>query len=123
MKEPMTLRQALAAAEGLKSASDNKVRILKQKEGQAKPEEFIYDLNAINKGKAPDPFLEPNDVVAVSQDNANVFHDQDSKRRNRRYPVPFYKYRYHSNNLTNMKESREIIHRQLRRIGGYRKAV
>lgn len=91
MKEPMTLRQALSAAEGLKSASDNKVRILKQKEGQAKPEEFIYDLNAINKGKAPDPFLEPNDVVAVSQDNAMFFMTKIANAATGGIPSLFYR--------------------------------
>jgi polysaccharide export outer membrane protein len=91
MKEPMTLRQALSAAEGLKSASDNKVRVLKQKEGQTKPEEFIYDLNAINKGKAPDPFLEPNDVVAVSQDNAMFFMTKIANAATGGIPSLFYR--------------------------------
>ena len=91
MKEPMTLRQALSAAEGLKSASDNKVRVLKQKEGQTKPEEFIYDLNAINKGKAPDPFLEPNDVIAVSQDNAMFFMTKIANAATGGIPSLFYR--------------------------------
>lgn len=72
MKEPTTLRQAIASARGLKSASDNKVRILRLKEGSADPEEFVYDLNAINKGKAEDPFLQAGDVVAVSEDKAKM---------------------------------------------------
>lgn len=91
MKEPLTLRQALAAAEGLKSASDKKVRILKQKEGQAQPEEFIYDLDAINKGKVPDPFLEANDVVAVSQDNAQFFMNKIANAATGGIPSLFYR--------------------------------
>lgn len=91
MKEPLTLRQALAAAEGLKSASDNKIRILKQKEGQAEPEEFVYDLSAINKGKAPDPFLEPNDVVAVSQDSAKFFMVKIANAATGGIPSLFYR--------------------------------
>lgn len=72
MKEPTTLRQAIASAEGLKSASSNKVRILRQKEGSLEPDEAIYDLKAIDKGKAPDPFLQAGDVVAVSEDTTKM---------------------------------------------------
>lgn len=91
MKEPMTLRQALSAAEGLKSASDSKIRVLKQREGQAQPEEVVYDLNAINKGKAPDPFLEPNDVVAVSQDSAKFFMTKVANAATGGIPSLFYR--------------------------------
>ena len=72
MKEPTTLRQAIASAKGLKSSSDMKVRILRPKEGSDEPDEMIYDLKAINKGKAPDPFLQAGDVVAVSEDKAKM---------------------------------------------------
>lgn len=72
MKEPTTLRQAIASAKGLKSSSDMKVRILRPKEGSDEPDEMVYDLKAINKGKAPDPFLQAGDVVAVSEDKAKM---------------------------------------------------
>lgn len=69
IKEPLTLTQALASAEGIKSASDKgKIRVLRQKPGSLERDEFVYDLDAINKRKVPDPFLEPNDVVAVNAD-------------------------------------------------------
>lgn len=69
IKEPITLTQALASAEGIKSASDKgKIRVLRQKQGSMERDEFVYDLTAIAKREVPDPFLEPNDVVAVSAD-------------------------------------------------------
>lgn len=71
MAEPITLLQAIASAEGLKpaSAKDN-VRIFRQKAGSLDREEFVYNLNDISKQKVRDPFLEPNDIIAVSEDKA-----------------------------------------------------
>jgi len=69
IKEPITLTQALASAEGLKSASDRgKIKVLRQKPGSMDREEFTYNLDDITKRKVPDPFLEPNDVIAVNTD-------------------------------------------------------
>jgi polysaccharide biosynthesis/export protein len=69
VREPITLTQAIVAAEGMKStAKKDKVRILRQVDGKADREELVYDLNEIDKGKVKDPFLEPNDIVAVSTD-------------------------------------------------------
>lgn len=69
VREPITLTQALVSAQGMKStAKTDNVRVLRQVSGKADREEFVYDLNEINKGKVKDPILEPNDIVAVSQD-------------------------------------------------------
>ena len=69
MKEPITLTQAIASAEGLKAASDRgKIKVLRQKRGSTDREEFVYNLDDITKRKVPDPFLEPNDVIAVNTD-------------------------------------------------------
>ena len=69
IKEPLTLTQAIASAKGLKSATDkSKIRVLRQKPGSMDRDEFVYDLNKINKREIADPFLQPNDVVAVSVD-------------------------------------------------------
>ena len=69
IREPITLTQAIVSAEGLRpTAKKDKVRILRQKAGAADREEFVFDLNQIDKGKIKDPFLEPNDIVAVSED-------------------------------------------------------
>ena len=72
MKEPITLTQAIVSAEGLKPTAKTQVRVLRQKPGSPEREEFLYDLKEIEKRKAQDPFLEPNDIVAVSQDSTKV---------------------------------------------------
>lgn len=69
ISEPITLRQAIATAEGFRSAAKkDKIRVLRRREGTAEREEIVYDLNQIDKGKIKDPYLEPNDIVAVSED-------------------------------------------------------
>lgn len=71
MKEPITLTQALATAEGIKPATNkNEVRVFRQKPGSMERDEFVYDLGDINSRKSQDPYLEPNDIVAVSEDKA-----------------------------------------------------
>jgi polysaccharide biosynthesis/export protein len=73
VREPITLTQAIVSAEGLKPAAEkDSVRILRQKPGTAEREEFVFDLNQIDKGKIKDPFLEPNDIVAVSRDKTKA---------------------------------------------------
>jgi polysaccharide export outer membrane protein len=69
VREPMTLTQAIVSSEGLKPATKkDKVRILRQRPGSLEREEIVIDLNQIDKGKIRDPFLEPNDIVAISED-------------------------------------------------------
>ena len=69
IKEPITLTQAIASSEGLKpSTRRNKIRVLRQRKDSLEREELVYNLDDIDKRKAQDPFLEPNDVVAVSED-------------------------------------------------------
>lgn len=71
MKQPLTLTQAIASAKGFKPASKkDKVRILRQKPGSLEREEIIVDMDAVSKRKTEDPFLLPNDIVAVSEDRA-----------------------------------------------------
>lgn len=73
VREPLTLTQAIASAEGLKPATKrDKIRVLRQMPGKLDREEFVYDLGQIDKGKIKDPYLEPNDIVAVSQDTAKA---------------------------------------------------
>ncbi|MFZ1701759.1 MAG: polysaccharide biosynthesis/export family protein [Pyrinomonadaceae bacterium] len=73
IRENITLTQAIVSAEGLKpAAKKDKVRILRQKAGSLDREELVFDLNQIDKGKIPDPFLEPNDIVAVSEDRTKA---------------------------------------------------
>lgn len=69
IKEPITLTQAIASSEGLKpSTRRNKIRVLRQRKDSLEREELVYNLDDIDKRKAQDPYLEPNDVVAVSED-------------------------------------------------------
>lgn len=73
VREPITLTQAIVSAKGLKPAADKgKIRVLRTKQGSTEREEIVYDLNAIDKGRAKDPYLEPGDIVAVSQDTARA---------------------------------------------------
>jgi polysaccharide biosynthesis/export protein len=72
MKEPITLTQAIVSAEGLKPTAKSQVRILRQKPNSLEREELLFDMKEIEKRKSQDPFLEPNDIVAVSQDSTKV---------------------------------------------------
>lgn len=73
LKEPITLTQAIVSAKGFKpSTKKDKIRIIRQKEGSSEREELVYDLNEISKRKVEDPFLQPNDIVAVSEDPAKA---------------------------------------------------
>lgn len=69
IREPLTLTQAIASAEGLKPATKrDHIRILRQKGTDGERVEMVFDLTQIDKGKVKDPFLEPGDIVAVSED-------------------------------------------------------
>jgi polysaccharide export outer membrane protein len=73
MKQQMTLTQAIVSAKGIRPATQkDKVRLFRQKPGTTERTETIYDLNAINKGTVPDPVLQPNDIVAVSEDKTKA---------------------------------------------------
>ncbi|MEJ7623116.1 MAG: SLBB domain-containing protein [Pyrinomonadaceae bacterium] len=73
VREPITLTQAIVSAEGFKPATKrDKVRVLRKASGTTEREELIFDLNAIDKGKIRDPYLEPNDIVAVSEDKTKA---------------------------------------------------
>jgi len=69
IRQPLTLTQAIASAEGLEAAARRDViRVLRQKPGTLEREELVYNLKDIDARKVEDPYLLPNDVVAVSQD-------------------------------------------------------
>ena len=92
IKEPLTLTQALASAKGVKPATDkSNVRVLRQKPGSTEREEFVYDLNDINKRKVPDPFLEPNDIVAVSVDKTKDILNSIGRSLTNGIPSIFYR--------------------------------
>lgn len=92
IKEPLTLTQALASAEGLKAASDKgKIRVLRQKPNSTEREEFIYDLDDINSRKVPDPFLEPSDIVAVNVDKTKEVFNSIGRAMTQGLPGLFYR--------------------------------
>lgn len=91
IKEPITLTQAIASSEGLKPSSKSKVRILRQKPNSLEREELIFDLNQINKRQTQDPYLEPNDVVAVSEDAAKSILRNIGKSFTGGLPSLFYR--------------------------------
>ena len=91
IKEPLTLTQAIAAAEGLKSATDKgKILVLRPKPGTTERQEFVYNLQDIIKRKVPDPFLEPNDVVAVNTDKTKEIFNSIGRSLSQGIPALFY---------------------------------
>ncbi len=69
IKKDITLSQAIAAAKGLKpSTKKGSIRILRKKPDSLEREVIICNLGDIEKAKAPDPILLPDDIVAVSED-------------------------------------------------------
>ena len=73
LKNPISLTQAIATAEGFKPASKkDKVRILRQKVGTSDREELVFNLRDIEKLKIQDPILQVNDIVAVSEDQTKT---------------------------------------------------
>lgn len=94
ISEPITLTQAIASSEGLKPATKkSNVRILRQKPGSLERQEFVFNLNAIDKRTINDPFLEPNDIVAVSEDKTMSILNSIKNSLTQVYPAFFIDFR------------------------------
>ncbi len=91
MKDPITLTQAIVSAEGLNPTAKSKVKVLRQIEGSSDRKELSFDLKDIEKRKIPDPFLEPNDIVAVSEDSTKVILRGITKTIQQGIPSLIYK--------------------------------
>ena len=66
LNEPITLSTAIAMAGGVKQDSKkDKVRLVRQEPGSQTKKEMIFDLSAIEKKKADDVALLPNDIIDV----------------------------------------------------------
>src|ERR1051325_990772 len=66
LKEPITLSRAVAMAGGVKQDSKkDKVRIVRQEPGATTSREIVVDLTAIEKKRAEDIALMPNDIIDV----------------------------------------------------------
>ncbi len=69
LKEPKTLTQAIAIAGGLDStANTEKVVIHRQEKDNLNKTELSYNLKDIRDKKIPDPAIQANDIVEVSND-------------------------------------------------------
>jgi polysaccharide export outer membrane protein len=66
MKEPLTVSRAIAMAGGtMRDTKSNRVRIVRSTPGSPAKTEIYIDLAAIEKRKAEDVLLQPNDIVDV----------------------------------------------------------
>jgi polysaccharide export outer membrane protein len=66
LKEPLTLSRAIAMAGGAKmDTKKDKIRIVRQEPGSLSKTEIIVDLSAIEKKRADDLALLPNDIIDV----------------------------------------------------------
>lgn len=66
LKEPITVSRAIAMAGGLRQDSKkDKIRVVRQEPGSQTKKEIIIDLSAIEKKRAEDLALVPNDIVEV----------------------------------------------------------
>jgi polysaccharide export outer membrane protein len=89
--EPITLTQAIASSEGLKPATKKDVRVIRQKPGSSERDEFVYNLSDIDKRKVNDPYLEPNDIVAVSEDKTRSILNAIKNSLTQGIPSLFYR--------------------------------
>jgi polysaccharide biosynthesis/export protein len=71
LRQATTLLQAIGIAGGFyPDAAKNRIRILRQVPGSTERKEEIYDYEAIQKRKAKDVALQPNDLVEVPSSTA-----------------------------------------------------
>ena len=74
LKEPITLTRAVAMAGGVKQdTKKDKIRIVRQEPGTATRREILVDLSAIEKKRADDVALLPNDIVDVPLSGGKSF--------------------------------------------------
>ena len=74
LKEPITLSRAVAMAGGVKQDSKkDKVRIVRQEAGSGTSREIVVDLSAIEKKRAEDIALMPNDIIDVPTSGSKTF--------------------------------------------------
>lgn len=74
LKEPLTLSRAVAMAGGVRQDSKkDKVRIVRQEPGTSTSKEIVVDLTAIEKKRAEDIALLPNDIIDVPTSGGKAF--------------------------------------------------
>lgn len=74
LKEPITISRAVAMAGGVKQDSKKEqIRIVRQEPGAATSREILVDLTAIEKKRATDIALMPNDIIDVPLSGSKSF--------------------------------------------------
>jgi polysaccharide export outer membrane protein len=74
LREPLTVTSAIAKAGGvMPDTKRDKVRIIRQFPGSTAKTEVLVDLKAIEKRQAPDPLLQPNDIIDVPASEGKKF--------------------------------------------------
>jgi polysaccharide biosynthesis/export protein len=74
LREPLTLSRAVAMAGGAKQDSKkDKVRIVRQQPGTSTSQEIVVDLTSIEKKRAEDVALLPNDIIDVPTSGSKTF--------------------------------------------------
>jgi polysaccharide export outer membrane protein len=74
LREPLTLSRAVAMAGGVKQDSKkDKVRIVRQQPGTSTSQEIVVDLTSIEKKRAQDLALLPNDIIDVPTSGGKTF--------------------------------------------------
>jgi len=74
LNEPITVSRAIAMAGGLKQDSrKDKIRIVRQETGSSAKKEMLVDLSAIEKKRAEDVALLPNDIIDVPTSGGKSF--------------------------------------------------
>jgi len=74
LREPITITRAVAMAGGVKQdTKKDKIRIVRQEPGTATKREIFVDLSAIEKKRAEDVALLPNDIVDVPLSGGKSF--------------------------------------------------
>jgi polysaccharide export outer membrane protein len=74
LREPITLSRAVAMAGGVRQDSKkDKVRIVRQQPGTSMSQEIVVDLTAIEKKRAEDIALLPNDIIDVPTSGGKTF--------------------------------------------------
>ncbi len=92
LKEPVTVSRAIAMAGGpLRATKMTAIRIIRPIKDGATKEVILVNLDAINKQRAQDVMVEPNDVIEVPTDKGVVLRDSFLKIFTGTLPSAIYK--------------------------------
>ncbi len=116
LQEPKTLTQAIAKASGTDStARTDKVIIQRQNPGDINKTELVFNLKDIISKKIPDPQLQANDIVVVSNDNVKSVRNGFLKAITGGIGNIFLRLPAPKSQIV-MRDSREILHKQVETV-------